>query len=138
MVIKQTRMSISINFGSAPKAIYWFGDIAPEIWDMIWTWKDLMEKKEKQEYILQSQFQAIETLMTSKDNGFNGEVRWRHEQLQLENMLKKLTQDMAVLDITPTRIADDPFLNKFYKRFPYKVWSKKCPDVWGGKYPPRM
>ena len=43
-------MSITINFGASPKEIHYHGDIVPEIWDMIWTWKDIYEKQDKATY----------------------------------------------------------------------------------------
>jgi len=42
-------MSITINFGSAPEEIHWFGDVAPEIWDIIYTFKEEAEMRDAAE-----------------------------------------------------------------------------------------
>jgi len=39
-------MSIKINFGASPKEIHYVGDIVPEIWDMIYTYKDVFEERD--------------------------------------------------------------------------------------------
>ena len=39
-------MSIAINFGSAPEEIHWFGGVAPEIWDIIYTFKENAEERD--------------------------------------------------------------------------------------------
>ena len=40
-------MTNAIKFGSSPAEIHSVGNLAPEIWDMIWTWKDICEKQDK-------------------------------------------------------------------------------------------
>ena len=42
-------MSIAINFGSAPEEIHWFGGVAPEIWDIIYTFKEIAEERDAAE-----------------------------------------------------------------------------------------
>jgi len=39
-------MSIKINFGTSPKEIHYFGDIVPEIWDIIYTYKNEFEERD--------------------------------------------------------------------------------------------
>ena len=46
---QQNKMSITINFGSAPEEIHWFGDVAPEIWDIIYTFKEDAELRDAAE-----------------------------------------------------------------------------------------
>jgi len=45
---KQTihTMSIEIKYGISPEEIHWFGDIAPEIWDLIYTWAEYLSNKD--------------------------------------------------------------------------------------------
>jgi len=43
------KMSIKINFGASPKEIHYVGDIVPEIWDMIYTYKDVFEERDRRE-----------------------------------------------------------------------------------------
>ena len=46
---QQNKMSIAINFGAAPEEIHWFGDVAPELWDIIYTFKEAAEMRDAAE-----------------------------------------------------------------------------------------
>jgi len=39
-------MSITINFGSSPEEIHSVGDLGGDIWDIIFTWKEIAEEQE--------------------------------------------------------------------------------------------
>jgi len=58
-------MSISFNFGSAPLEIHWFGDVAPEIWDIIYAFKEAAEMRDAAE--IPDWWIAKITRMASKD-----------------------------------------------------------------------
>jgi hypothetical protein len=58
-------MSISFNFGSAPEEIHWFGNVAPEIWDIIYAFKEAAELRDAAE--IPDWWIAKITRMASKD-----------------------------------------------------------------------
>jgi len=125
---QQNKMSIAINFGSSPEEIHSVGDLGEDIWDIIYTWKEIAEEQDAIQHIVNKFNKLSRRVLGIGTSGATGGLKYYQKDYCRENKIPMTYNGSGSYHATDDDVMVVAIVfNHFHRKMPS---ARNLPDHW--------